>query len=54
MYKCGDCGFVFDFPVTLTEEYECYGRPSFESNACCPYCFGWCIEDYDDFEEEDL
>ena len=54
MYKCADCDSVFDFPVTLTEEFECYGRPSYETNACCPFCYGWAIEDYDpdEYEEE--
>ena len=55
MYKCQDCDAVFEFPITLTEEYECYGRPSYETNACCPMCYGWALEEYDpdEYEEED-
>lgn len=43
MYKCDDCDSTFDSPVVVREEYECYGRPSFDVVSCCPFCFGWAV-----------
>lgn len=54
MYKCYDCESVFDFPITITEEYECYGRPSFDTLSGCPFCFGCAIEAYDPDDCEEL
>ena len=39
MYKCLDCGFVFDMPVQWVEE-------SAEELVGCPDCYGPCEEAY--------
>lgn len=55
MYKCLDCEEVFETPEIAAETYECWGRPSHQENAYCPFCYGWALEEYDpDDYEEDL
>jgi len=53
MYKCLDCGFEFDEPKTVSEDYEAYGSIFFEESECCPECFGWAFEEYDPFDDEE-
>lgn len=41
MYKCDDCGCVFDEPQTWKEDRgECHGSSSYETVAGCPECGG--------------
>lgn len=53
MYKCLDCGFEFDEPKIVSEDYEAYGSVFFEESECCPECFGWAFEEYDPFDEDE-
>lgn len=44
MYKCLDCGFVFEESEAkkVTEEIgECFGSPAFEESYVCPRCEGY-------------
>lgn len=54
MYLCPDCNHRFEFPIFVSEEYECYGRPSYQVSACCPHCYGWGFEACDPDEEFDM
>lgn len=59
MYKCLDCGAVFEEPKFWKEDRgECFGFPSYETMSGCPECEGdykeagrckrcdeWCFED---------
>ena len=53
MYKCLDCGSVFDeSDIKQVEEYmgECHGAPAFEYWNACPFCESYDVElciDYD-------
>lgn len=57
MFRCNECGAIFDKPK-IVEEYrgECRGRDSYEQMAYCPECGDSDFEEYyeDDEEEEDL
>ena len=53
MYKCLDCEHVFETPKGAQEDYEAYGSVFFETNECCPECFGWAFEEYDPFDDEE-
>ena len=47
MYKCNNCGEIFDEPH---EYYETHGFKDgmYEHMSCCPYCGG----DYDEVDSE--
>lgn len=56
IYRCFDCGYVFDEPKTWQEyQGECHGVPAFETFSCCPCCGGDYEEYYADetYESED-
>lgn len=39
MYKCLECGFVFDEPETYRENVgECWGAPAYQDYDGCPMC----------------
>lgn len=57
MYRCIDCGSVFDEPTTVEDQVAFYGSaPYIEIWDACPYCESTEIveyyEDADDLEEE--
>lgn len=48
MYKCNDCGAMFDEPATYRECVgEFWGTPAFEEFGSCPVCES---EDYEEVE----
>lgn len=51
MYKCLDCGHVFDEPIKVVESYEGWGRTFTEDYPSCPICYGWA---FDEFDPEDI
>ena len=51
MYKCEECGNVFDEPKMVQECVgEFWGTPAYETWAVCPDCGSDEIEDYEDNE----
>lgn len=59
MYRCLDCGSVFDeSDVAIVEEYmgECHGAPAYEPWSACPFCKSTDIElfDPDEFYEDEI
>ena len=45
MYKCTECGAIFEYPASWEESRgECFGFPAYETMYGCPKCRG-------DFEE---
>lgn len=61
MYKCNDCGRVFDEPHTWKESRgEFWGQPCYETLSGCPYCESGDIDEvkgfdfqYDEGENDD-
>ena len=53
MWKCLDCGSVFDEPITVEEQVGYYGSaPYIETWSACPYCESTEIADYREDEDE--
>lgn len=49
MYKCFDCGYEFDEPITWQESRgEFWGAPCYETVCGCPNCKG----EYEEVGEE--
>ena len=47
MYKCAECGFIFEEPAVWTESRgEWFGYPAREEMAGCPRCRGGYDEYY--------
>lgn len=53
MYKCLDCGYEFEEPRIITEDYEAYGSIFYEDYLCCPECCGWAFDEIDPDDEDD-
>ena len=54
MYKCDECGAVFDKPKYVKEYMgEFWGSPAYETWAVCPNCKSDDIEEVDEEEEEE-
>lgn len=54
MYRCDDCGAVFDEPKEWQEiRGEFWGVPCYESISGCPYCAGENYYYYDEESEEE-
>ena len=54
MYKCEDCGEVFDRPkYTRKCMGEFWGMPAYETWAVCPYCDSEEITKTEEEEEEE-
>lgn len=51
MYKCDNCGEVFDEPHEYVETHG-FTDGLYERCSCCPYC-GGSYSDYDEDEEVD-
>lgn len=52
MWKCYDCGAIFEEPATYQENVGDYwGAPAYESFDCCPNCKSDDIEDLDEEKE---
>ena len=52
MYKCNDCGFMFDEKAEWEEDRgECFGFPAKERMTGCPNCYGSDYEEKGDDEE---
>ena len=58
MYKCAECGFIFEEPSTWTEDRgEWFGFPARETMSGCPKCHGGydeIIEEDEDEEDEEM
>ena len=56
MWKCHDCGYIFDEP-DKEKEYrgECWGTPAYETMYYCPRCGSEAFTEYSwsDDEKED-
>ena len=51
MYRCKDCGAIFDEPAYIKEDRgECFGFPAYEEMAVCPRCKG---DDYERMPEDE-
>ena len=50
--RCKDCGFIFDEPDVVYEDYETYGYVVYQRYEVCPVCKGWALEDYREYEDE--
>ena len=51
MYKCLDCGRVFEEPASWDESRgEFWGMPAYETVSGCPYCNSG---DYEEYTEDD-
>lgn len=54
MYKCNDCGEVFDEPKYVQESRgEFWGAPCSETMAYCPHCESEDFEEYYGEEDEE-
>lgn len=54
MYRCNDCGHIFDSPSEVRESRgEFWGMLAFETMYYCPYCDSEDFDEYDEDEEED-
>ena len=54
MYKCNECGCIFDEPETWQEcRGEFWGVMSYETLAGCPKCYSLDYEEITDDEEKD-
>ena len=54
MYKCNECGEIFDEPKEVQEgRGEFWGMPAYETMYYCPYCESEDFEEYDEDEEEE-
>lgn len=56
MYRCEDCGEIFDFPKIIYENHgEFWGMPAYEKWAVCPNCHDNNFDEYysDDDTDED-
>ena len=52
MYRCDDCGLIFEEPRTVRECMgECWGVAAYEEFDVCPRCGGDYGECYEDEEE---
>ena len=51
MYRCKDCGEIFDEPHEYVETHG-FTDGLYERWSCCPYC-GGSYSDYDEDEEVD-
>ena len=56
MYKCEDCGHIFDEPKAYSEDctpgYVCEGGSFIKHYMACPIC-GGAYEEYDEEEKEE-
>ena len=51
MYKCNDCGRLFEVPDSYEESRgEFWGVPCTETMYMCPYCER---DDFEEYEEEE-
>lgn len=51
MYKCNNCGAIFEYPKCESEyRGEYWGTPAYEDMYYCPECGD---DDYDEYEEEE-
>lgn len=50
MYKCSDCGKIFEEPRRVKEYSEAWGRPVYEEWFVCPVCES---TDFDEYSEDD-
>lgn len=54
MFRCEDCGAVFEFPKAVQEDRgEFWGTPAFETMYYCPECDSECYDEYDGYDEYD-
>lgn len=54
MYRCADCGEIFDEPEYVQECIgEFWGMPAFETWCRCPYCDSDAVDEYYEDEDED-
>lgn len=51
MYKCEECGWVFEFPKRVFIKDECFGRIYTDEIETCPECGSENFEEYDELEE---
>ena len=53
MYRCSECGCIFNEPVEWNEDRgEHFGRPCYQTMSGCPRC-GGNYHHYHEAEEED-
>lgn len=54
MYKCNDCGAIFDEPKEVQECMgEFWGAPAYDTFTYCPHCGSDDFEEYDEDEEDE-
>lgn len=49
MFKCVECGAIFEEPRVVREKGEAWGATYYHTYSACPYCYGA----YDEYSEED-
>lgn len=55
MYKCAECGLIFDeseIAVWEEDRGEFWGMPAYEKLSGCPRCFGGGIYEIEDDEDD--
>lgn len=53
MYKCPECGTIFEEPLRYKEYSEAWGRPVYEEWVVCPHCKEPGFDEYSEDDEED-
>lgn len=52
MYRCAECGRIFDEPITTSYESEFWGAPGFTDYWESPCCHSWFTE-IEESEDDD-